>query len=99
MRVVSRLLAAGEISRTTFHAVAAFVEALPRSKCLPKVTSDGEGGLTMAWTVPGQNRTLITLADWTLYAVFQAGSPEAEYLPDVPFAGIIADEILTVIPG
>lgn len=97
--ILVRMAAARDITRTAFHTAESFLDALPRNKGLPKVIPDGEGGLVMAWAFPGQPRTLVTLADWTLYPVVRAGSPQAAYLPDTPFDGVIPDEVLAVIPG
>lgn len=87
------------ITRTTLRAAECFIEALPRGRKLPKVCPDEEGGLTMAWDVPGRGRTIITLSEWMVYAVANAGTLDSQYFDDSPFdGGVIDDEILTVIP-
>ena len=101
-RVLSRIfgkLAKGErITRRTLVSLQGFLEALPRAKRLPTVSPDGEGGLTLAWPVPGQGRTLVTVADDRLYTVGNAGRLQATYLPDVDFTGTLPDELLALIP-
>lgn len=98
--ILSRFALEREISRTSMHAAQCFVEALPRSKTLPKVSPDGDGGVLFAWSVPGDARTLITVADWMLYAVARAGTLDAQYFEDISFdEGVIPDELLAVISG
>jgi hypothetical protein len=98
LSVLSRFAAERSITRTTMHATESFIDALPRGKQLPKVTPDGDGGLLMAWDVPNQARTLATIADWMVYTVVRAGTPQAMYFEDMPFDGVIADQLLAVIP-
>lgn len=88
----------GQLSPASTISAEIFLRALPHDKDLPKVSLDGEGGLTMAWQVPGQARNLITISDWMIYAVSQAGTVNAIYLPDTPFNGLIPENILAVIP-
>ena len=59
---------------------------------------DGEGALTLAWSVPGQGRTIVTVADGTLYVVGNAGTLHATYLPDVDFTGALPEDLLALIP-
>jgi hypothetical protein len=99
LQVIGRFAAEGQISRTTLHAAEAFLEALPQTAQLPKVAPDSEGGVLMAWSVPGQPRTLITVADCTLHAVARAGTAQAAYFPDIPFDGTVAREVLDLIPA
>ena len=97
--VVARFANEGEISKSTLQSALAFLDGLPRTAALPKVASDAEGGVLMAWTVPGQARTLVTVADGVVHAVSQAGTPEAGYLPDLPFDGTVPVEVLQIIPA
>lgn len=98
--ILSRFCAEGYISRTSMHSAQGFIEALPTYKQLPKVSPDGEGGVTLAWAATDSGRTLITLADWMAYGVAHAGTDQAVYLEDVSFEGaFIPDELLAVIPG
>jgi len=52
----------------------------------------------MAWEVPNSGRTLITLNDSVICGVACAGTPEAFYLEDVRFDGVISDAFLAIIP-
>lgn len=52
----------------------------------------------MAWEVPNSGRTLITLNDSVIYGVAGAGTPDAVYLEEVSFYGVIGDAFLAVIP-
>lgn len=97
--ILSRLAVERYISKTSMHTAQCFIEALPQGKHLPKISPDGEGGVLFAWAVAGHGRTLITLSDWMAYAVADAGTPAARYLSDTPFEGVIADELLAVIPA
>ena len=98
LRVFRKLAKDESITRPTLVSLESFLGALPRAKRLPTVSPDGEGGLTLAWSVPGQGRTLITVADGTLYVVGNAGTLQATYLPDVDFTGTLPDELLALIP-
>ena len=98
LRVFRKLAKDESLTRHTLVSLHGFLNALPRSKHLPAVSPDGEGGLTLAWSVPGKGRTLITAADGTLYVVGNAGRPLATYLPDVDFIGSLPDELLALIP-
>ncbi len=98
LRVFRRLAKADSITRPTRASLEGFLDALPRAKHLPTVSPDGEGGLTMAWSVPGRGRTLITVLESTLYVVGNAGMLQATYLPDVEFTGTLPDELLALIP-
>ena len=89
----------GAIGQGTLASLERFLDALPRAKHLPTVAPDGEGGLTLAWAVPGHGRTLVTVEDSTLYVVANAGTHGAHYLPDLDFAGALSDELLALIPG
>lgn len=99
LRVLARFGAEGMISMSTLQAAELFVQAFPRGKQLPIVAPDGDGGVLMAWAVPGQGRTLVTVADSMLFVVSRAGAPDAEYLPDLTFDGVIAEEVLAIIPA
>lgn len=98
LRVLRKLAKDESITRSTLIAAKGFLDALPRAKNLPTVSPDGEGGLTLAWSVPGLGRTLVTVADGTLYIVGNAGTLQATYLPDVDFTGTLPDELLALIP-
>lgn len=95
----ARLTSGRLLSQDAMYAAEGFLEALPRHKQLPRVAPDGEGGLLMAWDVPGEGRTLITVGDWVLYAVARAGTAQAHYFDDTPFEEVIPDELLAAIPG
>ena len=97
-RIFGKLAKGERITRRTLVSLQGFLEALPRAKRLPTVSPDGEGGLTLAWPVPGQGRTLVTVADDRLYTVGNAGRLQATYLPDVDFTGTLPDELLALIP-
>jgi hypothetical protein len=96
--IFAKFAADKEITRSTMYAAETFIEALPRNKDLPQVAPDGEGGLTLAWTVHGHGRTVIALADWMLYPVARAGTNQALYLNDAAFSGVIPDDVLALIP-
>lgn len=97
--ILSRFAAEGAIARTTMHAAQCFIEALPRDRRLPTLAPDGDGGVVLAWEVPRDGRTLITLSDWIAYAVARAGTRYAEYLDDMPFDGVLVpDDLLAIIP-
>lgn len=96
--VMARFANEGEISKPTLQAAIAFLDGLPNSSALPKVASDGEGGVLMAWAVPGQARTLVTIADGMVHAVARAGTADATYFPDLPFDGTVPAEVLQIIP-
>jgi hypothetical protein len=98
LRVFRKLAKADCITRPTQVSLEGFLDALPRAKYLPTVSPDGEGGLTMAWPVPGRGRTLVTVSDSTFYVVGNAGMLRAIYLPDIHFAGTLPDELLALIP-
>lgn len=86
------------ITPSTRASLESFLGALPRAKRLPIVSPDGEGGLTLAWLVQGRGRTLATVADGALYAVGNAGTPQATYLPDMDLNGALPGELLALIP-
>jgi len=93
-----RLQVSKRISATTYQYAQWFVRALPRDYRLPKVSPDGDGGLQMAWDVPNSGRTLITLNDSVICGVAGAGTPDAVYLDEVSFDGVIDDAFLAIIP-
>jgi hypothetical protein len=86
------------ISHASLTLAEEVLEALPRAKRLPTVSPDGEGGLTLAWSVPGKGRTLVTIAEDALCVVGNAGTQQAAYLPDIAFIGALPDELLALIP-
>jgi len=92
--IFGRFAAEDQISRATARAAEKLIDALPRDAVLPVVSLDGEGGVVMAWALPGRARTLATLADGVLWVVARAGTPQAEYLPETPFDGVLPDGLL-----
>lgn len=98
LRVFRKLMKDERITRPTLESLNGFLSALPRAKRLPTVSPDGEGGLTLAWPVPGRGRTLITMSDGRLYVVGNAGTLRATYLHDVDFRGTLSDDLLALIP-
>ena len=96
--VIARFANEGEISKPTLQAAVAFLDGIPNLSVLPKVAADSDGGVLMAWSVPGQARTLVTVADGMVHAVARAGTAEATYFPDMPFDGTVPAEVLQIIP-
>lgn len=73
-----------------------FLNALPLSAPLPKVSPDGEGGLIFLWL--DAPKLLVGVDDWTLHYVQAAGTPQAVYRDDVAFAeNSLPDELLLAI--
>ena len=94
---------AGEMARitpTTRSVSEAFLRALPSGKALPKISPDGEGGLMMVWEGSGRPFVLI-VDDLRLHGVIAAGTPQAEYIDDMPLdsAQVLPDSILDAIPA
>lgn len=75
-----------------------FLELLPTKKALPKISPDGEGGLTMAWEEC--ERALLVIVDGALlHAVIGAGTSQAQYVDDISFnTPAIPAAILNAIP-
>jgi len=61
------------------------IDALPSGSKLPKVATDGDGGLIFAWMSPTR-AMLLTLDGAALHFVDYAGSPEAVYYDKLPFS-------------
>lgn len=76
--------ASAKITFSTRNTAEAFLRALPRSKALPKLSPDGEGGLMMVWDDGGRT-LLVTVDNALLHAVIGAATPAAEYIDDIPF--------------
>jgi hypothetical protein len=89
-----------KITPTTQHVSEAFLRALPSGKVLPKISPDGEGGLMAIWEGSGKPLVL-TIDDLRLHGVIAAGTPQAEYIDDMPLdsAQVIQDRILDAIPA
>lgn len=67
------------------EAASAFLSALPPEYRLPKIASDGEGGVIFAWE--GAHRELVmSVCGWTLYPVVDP-TAGAKHLPDAHFDG------------
>lgn len=62
-----------------------FLKLLPASIALPQVGPDEDGGLMFYWAAPSQ--TVVTVDDYRLHCVKNAGTQAAEYIDDVPFEG------------
>ena len=76
-----------------------FLDAMPLDRELPKVASDGDGGLYMAWEMPGRPTVLVGVVDGLVYAVLAPGTPESRHIPEMQFDGVtIPAEILSLIP-
>lgn len=97
--VLRRFAGERQITRATLRSALDFVGELPHAKVLPRVAPDGDGGVMLVWDTPGQGQTVITLADSMVYAVARAGTAHAHYFDDMPFDGVIEDELLDAIPG
>jgi hypothetical protein len=88
-----------KITAATRQIAEAFLRALPAGKALPKISPDGEGRLIMAWEMT-DGPLLMTVDDLSLHAVIAAGTPNAEYIDDMPFDPLepISQKILDSIP-
>jgi hypothetical protein len=89
-----------KITPTTQHVSEAFLRALPSGKALPQISPDGEGGLMMVWERSG-GPFILTIDDLRLHGVMAAGTPQAEYMDDLPLdsAQVIPDQVLDAIPA
>lgn len=62
-----------------------FLKLLPTSIALPQLAPDEDGGLMFYWSAPSQ--TVVSVDDYRLHCVKNAGTQAAEYFDDVPFEG------------
>ncbi|HLQ26815.1 MAG TPA: hypothetical protein VK138_13180 [Acidiferrobacterales bacterium] len=85
------------LSHATMNAAIQFLSLLPMNQVEPKITPTGEGGLEVVWE--RSEVTAVVIEGWTLHAVKAAGTPQAEYIHDIPFTGNeVPPEILAAIP-
>jgi hypothetical protein len=96
--VFFKLAQDGAITAETLASLTGVIEALPTRKQLPVVAPDGEGGLTLAWHVAGQGRTLITVLGGVLYPIARAGTPQSVYFDEAPADRGVPQQLLAVIP-
>jgi hypothetical protein len=73
------------ISEVTRALAQRFLKLLPDTIALPQLAPDQDGGLMLYWSGPSE--IVITIEDYRLHCVKNAGTQQAEYLDDVPFEG------------
>jgi hypothetical protein len=87
------------ISPDTATAAAAFFRALPAGKTMPRISPNGEGGLSMVWE-DGGDLVIAVLDGWLFHLVVAATTPCATYHDNLPFNGQnIPQAILESIPA
>lgn len=76
----------------------AFLKALPDQYRLPKIAPDGEGGVTMRWSLDHFD-VIVSVDGWSLYTTVAPSSDNPEYLDVFNFDGsAVPKEILKHIP-
>lgn len=86
------------ITEATSQAAVAFFSALPPSTKLPKITPEGEGGLTVIWE-NGSAPVILVVDDWKLHLVKAATTPHAQYFDDLLFDGErVPNEVIEALP-
>jgi hypothetical protein len=85
--VLKRYETDGDITRSTYDAAKAMLEALPRDKALPRVAPDGDGGLMTTWSLEDRSRTLLTIDGWFFHCVSGARTQNVTYHDVFEFDG------------
>jgi len=88
-----------KITPETEEVAEAFLRELPSCKALPKISPDGEGGLTLVWEHAGET-FIMTIEDSRLHGVIAAATSHAQYIDDLPWKSLqdIPERILNAIP-
>lgn len=74
----------------------AFVRAIPPGRALPRVASDEDGCVLVAW--PGTGALSVTVEGGTLAVTVRPGSA-SEHLPPIAYGGgALPDVVLALIP-
>ena len=74
----------GKISESSRAVAKKLLKQLPNDVPLPTVAPDGETGILFHWQFGGRE-VVVTVVDHILHCVNNAGTPQANYLDDLPF--------------
>jgi hypothetical protein len=74
------------ISKQTWEVATQLIRMLPSEAPLPKVLPDGEDGVIFAWLFDNK-KFFVTIDNYTLHGVDNAGTPDAVYFDGVKFRG------------